>query len=126
MGAFHPQLAEKILRWAKDAGADDAEALLTEGREFSTKVHKGAIETLKESTAAGTQIRVFVDQRTARAATSDLRDETLEGLVRRAVERAKLSSPDPFAGLPEEIGSLPDPEALLLYDAGLENWDAED
>lgn len=126
MGASHKQLTEKILRWAKDAGAEDAEALLNEGREFSTKVHKGAIEILKESTAAGVQIRVFADQRTARAATSDLRDETLEGLVRRAVERAKLSSLDPFAGLPDETGPPPDPEALHLYDASLESWTAEE
>jgi PmbA protein len=126
MSVFHEQLPEKILRWAKQAGADDAEALLSEGREFSTKVHQGAIDTLKESTAAGVQIRVFAAQRTARAATSDLRDETLEGLVRRAVERAKLSSPDPFAGLPDKTGSLPDPDALQLYDPALETWKAEE
>lgn len=120
------KLAAHALRSAKAAGAGDAQVLVSEGLEFSAKVHKGALETLKESATRGMQVRVFVDQRVARASTSDLREDTIEGLIKRAVERAKLGSADPFAGLPEETGPLPDAESLGLYDPAIEAMSAEE
>lgn len=120
------KIAEDALRWAKEAGADDAEVLLNQRLEFSTRVHKGVVETLKESTGRSLQLRVFAGQKQARAATSDLRGETVKGLVQRAIERARLASEDSFAGLPEEFGSLPETDTLQLYDPAVEEMTTEE
>ncbi len=117
-------IADQVLRWARAAGADDAEVSVHESTEFSARVRKGTVETLTEAASRGLQLRVFVSQRMARAGTSDLRAETLDGLTKRAVERARLANADPFAGLPEEAGSLPEAETLKLYDPALEEWSA--
>lgn len=121
-----PALAERLLQQAQTAGADDAEILLQESTRFSTRVRQGTVETLKEATARALRLRVFVDQRVARASSSDLRVETLEGLLRRAVERAWLASQDPFAGLPEENATPPKVESLALYDSQIETLTAQE
>ena len=46
-------------------------------------------------------LRVFVDNKAATASSSDFATATLTQLVDNAVERARLSGADPFAGLPE-------------------------
>ena len=117
-------IADQVLRWARAAGADDAEVSVHESTEFSAGVRMGTVETLTEAASRGLQLRVFVSQRMARAGTSDLRLETLEGLTQRAVERARLANADPFAGLPEETGVVPEVETLKLYDPALEEWSA--
>jgi PmbA protein len=116
-----PTVVDRVLETARAASADDAEVALQESDRFSTRVRQGAIETLTEARARGLQLRVFVDQRVARASTSDLQPDTLKGLVGRAVERARLSSQDPFAGLPEEFPPVPAGDELRLYDPQLES-----
>lgn len=115
------QLAERVLERARAAGAEDAEVWAHESTQFSTHVRHGTVESLTEATARALHLRVFVDQRLARASTSDLRAETLAGLVQRAVERARQAGQDPFAGLPEEIRRPPRAEGLALYDPNLES-----
>lgn len=117
-------VGEKLFERAKAAGADDAEVLLQESKRFSTQVRQGAIETLSEATTRGVHLRVFVDQRVARATSSDLRIETLEGMVDRALARARLTNQDPFAGLPEVSGTPPPQNDLALYDPGVEHLSA--
>lgn len=115
-----PALAERVLAQARAAGADDAEVFLHESRNFSTRVRQGTTETVTEATTRSLSLRVFVDQRMARASASDLNAETLDGLVRRAVERARLANPDPCAGLPEEAAEAVSADGLGLYDPMLE------
>lgn len=121
-----PAPAERLLKQARAAGAEDAEVLLQESTQFSTRVRQGTVETLTEATTRALHLRVFVDQRMARASTSDLREEILTGLISRAVERARLSNQDPFAGLPEEVSTPPAADALALYDPQLESLTAEE
>ena len=45
------QLASEVLARALKAGATDAEAVVYEGDEFSTRVRLGQVETLKDATA---------------------------------------------------------------------------
>jgi PmbA protein len=46
-------------------------------------------------------LRVFIGQRTASTSSSDFSSESIERLVSGAVTLAKITSEDPFAGLPE-------------------------
>jgi PmbA protein len=102
------QLAQDVLNRALKAGATDAEAVVYEGDEFGAKVRLGQVETLKESGSRAVGLRVFIGQRTASTSSSDFSHESIERLVDGAITLAKITSEDPFAGLPEpeEFGQL--------------------
>ena len=102
------QLAQDVLNRALKAGATDAEAVVYEGDEFGAKGRLGQVETLKESGSRAVGLRVFIGQRTASTSSSDFSRESIERLVDGAITLAKITSEDPFAGLPEpeEFGKL--------------------
>jgi PmbA protein len=102
------QLATDIVTKARHAGATDAEVVIREGDEFSTVVRLGEVETLKESGSRGVGLRVFIGQRTASTSSSDFTPEGIEHLVSGALALARVTSEDPFAGLPDtsEFGQL--------------------
>jgi PmbA protein len=83
-----------------------------EGDEFSALVHLGQVETLKESGSRAIGLRVFLSSgkahHTASTSSSDFSDEGITRLVDGAITLAKITSEDPFAGLPEahEFGQL--------------------
>jgi PmbA protein len=95
------QLAADIVAKATRAGATDAEVVVREDDEFSTLVRLGQVDTLKESGSRGVGLRVFVGQRAASTSSSDFSPEGIEHLVSGAIALAKVTSEDPFAGLPE-------------------------
>ncbi|HEX4576020.1 MAG TPA: TldD/PmbA family protein [Edaphobacter sp.] len=115
------QLASDVLSKALKAGATDAEAVVYEGDEFSALVHLGQVETLKESGSRAIGLRVFLNsgnaQRTASTSSSDFSDDGIARLVDGAITLAKITSEDPFAGLPEadEFGQL-DGDLHLYFD----------
>jgi PmbA protein len=96
------QLASDVLARALHAGATDAEAIVYEGDEFSALVRLGQVETLKESGSRAVGLRVFIGQRTASTSSSDFSADSIAKLVEGAVTLARITSEDPFAGLPEE------------------------
>ena len=100
------QLAFDVVAKARKAGASDAEAVVYEGEEFGALVRLGQVEQLKESGSRAVGLRVFISsgeaQRTASTSSSDFSAESIEKLVSGAVTLAKITSEDPFAGLPEE------------------------
>jgi PmbA protein len=106
------QLASDVLTRALKAGATDAEAVVYEGDEFNAKVRLGQVETLKESGSRAVGLRVFLNsgkaQRTASTSSSDFSPDSIARLVEGAITLAKITSEDPFAGLPEreEFGQL--------------------
>jgi len=111
------QLASDVLAKALKAGATDAEAVVYEGDEFSALVHLGQVETLKESGSRAIGLRVFIGQHTASTSSSDFSGESVARLVEGAITLAKITSEDPFAGLPEahEFGQL-DGDLHLYFD----------
>ncbi|MCU1223763.1 MAG: peptidase modulator of gyrase [Edaphobacter sp.] len=120
------QLASEVLSRARKAGATDAEAVVYEGDEFAAKVRLGQVETLKESGSRAVGLRVFVGQRTASTSSSDFSAESIERLVDGAITLAKITSEDPFAGLPEpeEFGEL-EGDLKLYFDDVMEQPPAE-
>jgi PmbA protein len=111
------ELAQGAVKRALELGASAAEAVASEGSEFSTVVRLGEVETLKESGSRAMGVRVFVGAHTANTSTSDLSHEGVEQLVRGAIELARITSEDPVAGLPapEQLGQLAG-ELGLYYD----------
>ncbi len=115
------QLAADVVERALRAGATEAEVVIREGDEFSTLVRMGQVETLKESGARGIGLRVFLGSagahHTANTSTSDFSEAGLAHLITGAIDLAKVTSVDPFAGLPEAsaMGQLTN-DLKLYYD----------
>jgi len=102
------ELAQDIVRRAMSGGATAAECVVREGDEFSTLVRLGQVETLKESGSKAIGLRVFHGQRAASTYSSDFSRDSLDRMVKSALELAKITSQDPYAGIPEpsQLGSL--------------------
>ena len=96
------QIASEVLGRALKAGATDAEVVAYEGEEFEARVRLGQVETLKESGSRAIGLRVFNGLRTANTSSSDLSREGLDKLVEGAIALSKITSEDPFVGLPDE------------------------
>ena len=101
-------LAQDIVRRAMVGGATAAECVVREGDEFSTLVRLGQVETLKESGSRAIGVRVFNGKRAASTYSSDFSSMGLDRMLKSALELSKITSEDPFSGLPEasELGSL--------------------
>jgi PmbA protein len=116
------QLASDVLARALKAGATDAEVVVYEGDEFSTLVRLGQVETLKESGSRAIGLRALIAsgkaQRTASTSSSDFSPESIERLVDGAITLARITSEDPFAGLPEpsEFGQHSAAAQQLYFD----------
>jgi len=109
-------LAERIVTFGKECGADEVEATVSDGREFSVDVRQGQIENLIEAGSRFLSFRVIKDLKTAHAASSDLQDETIQRLISNAVSRAALGSRDECAGLPPLSSEKVDIPLLRLFD----------
>jgi len=141
------EVATDIVRRAMKGGATAAECVVREGDEFSTLVRLGQVETLKESGSRAIGVRVFFGQRAASTYSSDFSRAGLDRMLSSALELAKITSEDPFGGIPpadqmgqivgdldlyhEDVYSLPGPEridyarrtekAALDFDARIKN-----
>lgn len=102
------EVAVDVVERAMKGGATAAEAVAMDGSEFSTVVRLGEVETLKESGSKGVGVRVFFGQRAASTYSSDLTPSGLRQLVDSALALAKVTSEDPFSGIPEaaQLGKL--------------------
>ncbi|MDP9161824.1 MAG: TldD/PmbA family protein [Acidobacteriota bacterium] len=95
-------LAQDIVQRAMKGGATAVECVIREGDEFSTLVRLGQVETLKESGSKSIGIRVFHGQRAASTYSSDFSVAGLDRMVKSALELAKITSEDPFSGIPDQ------------------------
>jgi len=101
-------LAQELISRAMSSGASAAECVIREGDEFSTLVRLGQVETLKEAGSRSIGVRVFFGKRAASTHSSDFSREGLDRMLKSALELAKITSEDPFGGIPEpsQLGSI--------------------
>jgi PmbA protein len=116
MPAKLKELAESLVDFGKVNGADEMEISILDGYEFSVDVRFGNIENLIEAGSRSLGLRVIKDKKTAFASSSDLSKETLRHLVKNAIKRARLASPDEFSGLPALSKKSTDISSLKLFD----------
>ncbi|PZX47135.1 PmbA protein [Roseinatronobacter thiooxidans] len=111
-------VANALLKAARAAGADAADAIAIEGRSISIDVRKGTLEQAERSEGVDIGLRVFVGQRQACISSSDTRPETLEAMAARAVAMAREAPEDPYAGLAEtaQLAMLRSADGLELFD----------
>ncbi len=112
--------AERLVQRAAQAGADAADAMCVSSRSTDVEVRLGELDNVGRSEGERVGLRVFVGDRSASVASSDLSDDALAELVSRAVAMAREAPEDPFAGLA--------PAALLAQEpfADLDSTDPVD
>lgn len=96
--------AQRLVDRAISAGADAADALYSRQASTSVQVRLGELEHVGRSEGEEIGLRLFVGARSASVASSDLSEEALGELVRRALAMAAEAPEDPYAGLaPAEL-----------------------
>ncbi|MFD2173059.1 TldD/PmbA family protein [Rhodobacter lacus] len=122
------ELTEALLKAAKTAGAEAADAMAVEGRAVSIDVRGGALEQAERSEGVEIGLRVLIGGRQACVAASDLSARTMADMAERAVAMAREAPEDPYAGLadPDQLARgwdiaayeladpAPEPEAVAL------------
>jgi PmbA protein len=97
---FEPQdVLEKLIRAARAAGADAADALLVESVSSSVSYRLGKLEDVERAESSDLGLRVFVGERVAFVSSTDLSARGVGELPERAVAMARLAPEDKFAGL---------------------------
>jgi PmbA protein len=110
-------LLHDVVKAARAAGADAAEAVLAERQSLSVTVRANELEEVEREEARDLGLRVFVGQQQATVSGSDLSADARAKLIERVVAMARLAPADPYAGFaPEDrLAKGPGPD-LDLYD----------
>jgi PmbA protein len=109
--------AQALVERATAAGADAADAVYVGERSSGVSVRLGELEQVDRSEGEEIGLRLFLGQRSATVASSDLGEEALAALVERAMAMAAAALEDEYAGL------APEP---LLHRGALPALDADD
>ncbi len=123
-------LTEALLRTAREAGADAADAVAVSGSALSVDVRGGKLEQAERSEGIEIGLRVLLGQRQACVSASDISGRTIGEMAERAVAMAREAPEDPTIGLadPQELITVwnpaeydlndpaPEPEAAALED----------
>jgi PmbA protein len=103
------------LERARKAGATGAEASAHTSQGLSANVRLGEVETLEHMQDRGIDVTVFIGQRKGHASSADLRRQSIEASVDRALEIARYTQEDNCSG-------LADPELLATEFPELDLW----
>jgi PmbA protein len=95
------QLAQDVLRFAKEKGASDAAVEVTEGSGLSVSVRKGKIETIEQNKDKGMGVTVYIGHRRGNASSSDFSPQALQAAVDAAYNIARFTAEDACADLPD-------------------------
>ena len=109
-------LARKLVEYGTKKGADEIQVSIGQSSQFSVDIREGNIEKLLEAGSRSLSLKVILDKKVANASSSDFSEETLHKLVENAIARAKYTSSDEFAGLPEKSEIEADIKSLNLFD----------
>src|SRR5436190_19200200 len=105
------QITQRIVDRGIAAGATAADALYAGSTSSSVQVRLGELEDVSRSEGEEIGLRLFVGQRSATVASSDLSGEALATLVERCLAMAEQAPEDRYAGLaPSELlarGEIP-------------------
>ncbi len=113
--------AEQALAIARELGASDAAAEVSESVGLSVSTRKVQVETIEHTRDKGLGITVYVGTRRGNASTSDLAPAAVRQAVEAAYNIARYTAEDPAAGLPDEDTLEHAPRDLDLFHP----WDLE-
>ena len=111
--------AAALVDLARKKGADAADAVYAGERSQGVSVRLGQLEDVHRSEGEEIGLRVFVGQRNATVASSDLSRDALETMVERVLAMAANAPEDEYAGLaPQELLFREDANDLDIDDGG--------
>ena len=98
-------LLDDLIRRAKRAGADAADAVFAEGTSLALAQRLGEPEKLERAEGRDLGLRVLVGKRQAIVSSTDFKPAALDELVARAVAMARAVPEDPYCGIadPDQI-----------------------
>ena len=94
--------AERLVKAARAAGADAADAVALRSMSLSVEMRDGAVEESERAEGDDLGLRVLVGGRQAVVSTNDLSADGTAALAERAVAMARAAPVDKFAGLADE------------------------
>ena len=94
--------AERLVKAARAAGADAADAVAVRSVSLSVEVRDGAVEESERSESDDLGLRVLVGRSQAVVSSNDLSADGIKPLAERAVAMARVAPEDRFAGLADE------------------------
>ncbi len=109
------QITEDMLRIARNKGATDAVAEVSEGGGLSISVRKAKVETIEQNRDKGVGITVYIGKKRGNASTSDFSAKSLEDTVEAAYNIARFTAEDDCAGLPDAEMLEKNPQDLKLF-----------
>ncbi|PZQ95506.1 MAG: modulator protein [Cereibacter sphaeroides] len=111
-------LTKALLKAARDAGAEAADALAVEGASIGIDLRAGRLEQAERSENTELGLRVLMGRRQACVSVSDTSQATIAAVAERAVAMAREAPEDPFVGLadPDQLARTWDLAALELED----------
>ena len=113
------EIAQDVLRFAREKGASDAAVEISEGQGLSVTVRKGQIETIEQNKDKGIAVTVYLGRdraiRRGNASTSDFSTQSLKDTVEAAYNIARFTAEDECAGLPEAELLEMQPRDLELF-----------
>lgn len=109
------QITADMLRIARNKGATDAAAEVSEGGGLSISVRKGKVETIEQNRDKGVGITVYIGKKRGNASTSDFSAKSLEDTVEAAYNIARFTAEDDCAGLPDADMLEKNPQDLKLF-----------
>jgi len=107
---------DAALKTAKQIGATDAGAEVSEGCGLSVSVRNGALENVERNRDKSLGVTVYLGQRRGNASTSDFSDVAIAQTVRAAYDIARFTAEDSFAGLPDAADLCSDADRLRDLD----------
>ena len=112
-------LASQLLDAARAAGADAADALVTDGHQISIDVRGGRLEEAQRAEGIDYGLRVLIGRRQAVVSSQDARPDAVRAAAERAVAMAREAPEDPSVGLadPDQLADHV-PDLDLADDAG--------
>ncbi len=113
----HLNRLEDLLKAARAAGADAADAVYVEGASLSHTQRLGTVEMIERSEGRDLGLRVFVGRRQASVSATEIEPETFAGLAERAVAMARAVPEDPYCGIADAGGVAVRPPGIEMADA---------
>jgi len=115
-------IAETAVRKAVRSGAQMAEVFVSKSSQLNIEVRGGSVDTMKLAEDRGMGLRVFRDNRTGFAFSTDLSNRGIEEAVKQALANCLNASDDPYLRLPPPGPAYPE---LDLYDPDIKGATVE-
>ncbi|MXS18353.1 TldD/PmbA family protein [Pseudomonas oryzihabitans] len=109
------QLAQEILRLARQQGADKAQVNLSRSQGLSLRMRQGRVVSRTREAHSGFSLTVFCGARQGSVNSTDLKGRTLEEAVKAACAIARYTQDDPASGPAERALLGQSPLDLDLY-----------